>query len=45
MSKQKTIVVLPAYNAASTLQKTIDDLPFDYVDEIILLAKMFLSKV
>lgn len=33
--EQKIIVVLPAYNAAATLQKTVDDLP-DSVDEIIL---------
>lgn len=32
----RTIVVLPAYNAAATLQKTIDDIPFEYVDELIL---------
>lgn len=32
---QKIIVVLPAYNAASTLEKTVLDLP-DLVDEIIL---------
>ncbi len=32
----KTIAVMPAYNAASTLQKTIDDIPKDSVDEIIL---------
>jgi glycosyltransferase involved in cell wall biosynthesis len=32
----KTIVVLPAYNAAKTLQKTVSDIPHEYVDEIIL---------
>ncbi|MFW0862154.1 MAG: glycosyltransferase family 2 protein [Candidatus Komeilibacteria bacterium] len=32
----KTIVVLPAYNAAKTLAKTIKDIPSEYVDEIIL---------
>ena len=32
----KTIVVLPAYNAAKTLTKTINDIPREYVDEIIL---------
>lgn len=32
----KTIVVLPAYNAALTLEKTINDIPADYVNEIIL---------
>ena len=32
----KTIVVLPAYNAAKTLKATYDDIPKDLVDEIIL---------
>lgn len=32
----KTIVVMPAYNAASTLHKTLTDLPAGAVDEIIL---------
>lgn len=32
----KTIVVLPAYNAAKTLNKTVSDIPKEYVDEIIL---------
>jgi glycosyltransferase involved in cell wall biosynthesis len=36
MLKQKTIVVMPAYNAADTLERTINDIPFTYVDEIIL---------
>jgi glycosyltransferase involved in cell wall biosynthesis len=34
--KLKTIVVLPAYNAEKTLKQTIDDIPHDVVDEIIL---------
>jgi len=34
--KPKVIVVLPAYNAAKTLEKTIADIPKDVVDEIIL---------
>lgn len=32
---KKVIVVLPAYNAALTLQKTIDEIPNDIVDEIV----------
>lgn len=32
----RTIVVMPAYNAASTLDKTLTDLPTGIVDEIIL---------
>ena len=34
--KIKVTVVLPAYNAALTLEKTLADLPMDYVDDIIL---------
>jgi SAM-dependent methyltransferase len=32
----KVIVVLPAYNAAKTLYRTVNDIPKDIVDEIIL---------
>lgn len=34
--KKKVFVVLPAYNAAQTLQKTLADIPKDLVDEILL---------
>ncbi len=33
---KKVIVVLPAYNAALTLEKTYNEIPFDLVDEVIL---------
>ncbi|MBK9255335.1 MAG: glycosyltransferase family 2 protein [Saprospiraceae bacterium] len=33
---QKVIVVLPAYNAGLTLEKTYKEIPFDLVDEVIL---------
>jgi len=33
---KKVTVVLPAYNAAKTLAKTYDEIPFDIVDEVIL---------
>ncbi|MCJ8290095.1 MAG: glycosyltransferase family 2 protein [Crocinitomicaceae bacterium] len=33
---KKLIVILPAYNAAKTLQKTYDEIPFDIVDEVVL---------
>jgi len=36
MKKPKVVIVLPAYNAEKTLQKTIDAIPEDYADEIIL---------
>lgn len=35
-AKMKTIVVLPAYNAAKTLELTVKDIPRNLVDEIIL---------
>lgn len=36
LPKGKTIVVMPAYNAASTLNQTLSDLPTNIADEIIL---------
>ena len=33
---QKVIVVLPAYNAAQTLEQTYREIPFDLVDEVVL---------
>lgn len=33
---QKVVVVLPAYNAAKTLEKTVNEIPRDLVDDIIL---------
>ncbi|MCC6817123.1 MAG: glycosyltransferase family 2 protein [Saprospiraceae bacterium] len=33
---KKIVVVLPAYNAAKTLERTIHEIPFDLVDELIL---------
>src|SRR3989344_540823 len=32
----KTIVVMPAYNAAATLEKTYHEIPKEYVDDIII---------
>ncbi|MEW4487635.1 glycosyltransferase family 2 protein [Thalassoglobus sp. JC818] len=32
----RVVVVMPAYNAEKTLQRTVDDIPEDWVDEIIL---------
>jgi glycosyltransferase involved in cell wall biosynthesis len=34
--KSKTIIVLPAYNAAATLEKTLRDIPQGFADEVIL---------
>lgn len=36
INNQKITVVLPAYKAANTLQTTYDEIPFDIVDEVIL---------
>ena len=33
-NNKKVVVVLPAYNAALTMEKTIREIPFDVVDEI-----------
>jgi glycosyltransferase involved in cell wall biosynthesis len=33
---QKIIVILPAFNAEKTLQKTYNEIPFDIVDDVIL---------
>lgn len=33
---RKVVVVLPAYNASQTLKMTYDEIPFDIVDEVIL---------
>jgi len=33
---KKIVVVMPAYNAAVTLKKTYDEIPFNIVDEVIL---------
>ena len=35
-TKPKVIIVMPAYNAATTLEKTVKDIPQGFVDEIIL---------
>jgi glycosyltransferase involved in cell wall biosynthesis len=36
LNNKKIVVVLPAYNAALTLEKTYNEIPFDIVDEIVL---------
>ncbi len=33
---KRVVVVMPAYNAARTLEKTFAEIPFDFVDEVIL---------
>jgi len=36
INNKKIVVVLPAYNAAKTLEKTYKEIPFDIVDQVIL---------
>lgn len=36
INSKKVIIVLPAYNASETLQKTYSEIPFDIVDEVVL---------
>ncbi|PYQ71940.1 MAG: glycosyl transferase family 2, partial [Acidobacteria bacterium] len=33
---KKIVVVMPAYNAAATLRRTYSEIPFDVVDEVVL---------
>ena len=33
---KKVVIVLPAYNASLTLEKTYNEIPFDIVDDVIL---------
>ena len=33
---KKLIVIMPAYNAEKTLRQTFEELPHDYVDDVIL---------
>ena len=36
LREKKVVAVLPAYNAEKTLKATLDDIPKDWVDEILL---------
>lgn len=36
INNKKIIVVLPAYNAALTLERTFNEIPFDIVDDVVL---------
>ena len=33
---KKLVIVLPAYNAAKTIEQTYNEIPFDIVDDIVL---------
>lgn len=36
IKSKKVVVVMPAYNASKTLEKTYKEIPFPMVDEVIL---------
>ncbi len=36
LNGKKIVVVLPAYNAALTLERTYNEIPFDIVDDVVL---------
>ena len=36
IDNQKIVVVLPAYNAGKTLERTYAEIPFDIVDDVVL---------
>ena len=36
IEEKKLVVIFPAYNAENTLRKTYDELPHEYIDDIIL---------
>ena len=36
MNGKKVVVVMPAYNAAATLERTYAEVPLDIVDDVIL---------
>ena len=44
IGKQKIVVVLPAFNAEKTLEKTYREIPFDIVDEVLLVDDMSKDK-
>ena len=35
INHNKVIVVMPAYNASETLEKTFSEIPFNIVDEVL----------
>jgi len=36
INNNKVVIVLPAYNAAKTIKQTYDEIPFDIVDDVVL---------
>lgn len=44
INNKKIVVVLPAYNTEETLKKTYDEIPFNFVDEVILVDDLSSDK-
>jgi glycosyltransferase involved in cell wall biosynthesis len=44
IDNRKVTIVLPAYNAELTLEKTYKEIPFDIVDEVILVDDLSSDK-
>ncbi len=44
INNKKIVVVLPAYNAEKTLKQTYDEIPFNFVDEVILVDDLSSDK-
>ena len=44
IGKNKIVVILPAYNAEKTLEATYNEIPFDIVDEVILVDDRSIDK-
>ncbi|MDD4953108.1 MAG: glycosyltransferase, partial [Desulfovibrionaceae bacterium] len=41
---KKIVLVMPAYNAEATLKKTFDEIPFEVVDDIVLVDDRSLDR-
>jgi glycosyltransferase involved in cell wall biosynthesis len=35
-ARERTVVIMPAYNAEATLERTVADLPIDFIDDVLL---------
>lgn len=40
---KKIVVVLPAYNSGATLEKTYNEIPFDVVNDVILVINDYVQ--
>ncbi|HBE43637.1 MAG TPA: glycosyl transferase family 2 [Bacteroidales bacterium] len=44
VNQKKIVVVLPAFNAEKTIEKTYNEIPFDFVDDVVLVDDMSADK-